>query len=61
VCGGKKKMGGYWTGVSGSWGDVEEEVGEGGDGDLVGAMKVLDERGIRRAMRGLGREGRRRV
>ena len=54
-------MGGYWTGVSGSWGDVEEEVGEGGDGDLVGAMKVLDERGIRRAMRGLGREGRRRV
>ena len=60
MCGGKKK-GGYWTGVNGSWGDVEEDVGEGGDGDLVGAMKMLDERGIRRAMRGLGREGRRRV
>ncbi|OAX42753.1 hypothetical protein K503DRAFT_682620 [Rhizopogon vinicolor AM-OR11-026] len=58
VCGGKKK-GGYWAGVSGSWGDIEE--GEGGDGDLVDAMKRLDERGIRRAMRGLGREGRARV
>ncbi|OJA10850.1 hypothetical protein AZE42_06129 [Rhizopogon vesiculosus] len=58
VCGGKKK-GGYWAGVSGSWGDVEEA--EGGEGDLVDAMKRLDERGIRRAMRGLGREGRARV
>jgi pyrimidine and pyridine-specific 5'-nucleotidase len=64
VCGGKKKSG-YWAGVNGSWGDVEEleagEEGEGGDLDLVDAMKKLDERGIRRAMRGLGREGRKRV
>lgn len=56
VCGGRKR--GYWDGVS--WGDVEEdETAEGGD--LVNAMKKLDERAIRRAMRGLGREKRGRV
>jgi pyrimidine and pyridine-specific 5'-nucleotidase len=46
-------------------GDVRElEAGEGGDGgnlDSVDAMKKLDEKGIRRAMRGLGREGRKRL
>jgi pyrimidine and pyridine-specific 5'-nucleotidase len=36
-----------------------DETAEGGD--VVGAMKKLDERGVRRAMRGLGREGRGRV
>ncbi|KAJ8584677.1 hypothetical protein M405DRAFT_845010, partial [Rhizopogon salebrosus TDB-379] len=63
VCGGKKRSG-YWVGVNGSWGDVEElEAGEGvegGDLDLVDAMKKLDEKGIRRAMRGL-REGRKKM
>ena len=59
MCGGKKK-GGYWSGVNASWGNVE--LGEGGEGgDLVHAMKGLDERGIRKAIRGLGREGRARV
>ncbi|KAG1853269.1 hypothetical protein C8R48DRAFT_611202 [Suillus tomentosus] len=56
VCGGRKR--GYWDGVS--WGDVEgDETAEGGD--LVNAMKKLDERAIRRAMRGFGREKRGRV
>ncbi|KAG2360790.1 hypothetical protein BDR07DRAFT_1288705 [Suillus spraguei] len=56
VCGGRKK--GYWDGVS--WGNVEEnETTEGSD--LVDAMKKLDERAVRRAMRGLGKEGRGRV
>ncbi|KAG2136979.1 WD40-repeat-containing domain protein [Suillus bovinus] len=56
VCGGRKR--GYWDGVS--WGDVEEdETGEGGN--LVDAMKQLNEKGIRRAVRGLGREGRGRL
>jgi hypothetical protein len=55
----------YCAGVNGSWEDVEElEAGEGGEGwdsDLVDAMKKLDEKGVRRAMRGLRREGRKRV
>ncbi|KAG1894204.1 uncharacterized protein F5891DRAFT_1063239 [Suillus fuscotomentosus] len=56
VCGERKR--GYWDGVS--WGNVEgDETAEGGD--LVNAMKKLDERAIRRAMRGLGREKRGRV
>lgn len=58
VCGGRKR--GYWDGVN--WGHLEgegDETAEGGD--VVGAMKKLDERGVRRAMRGLGREGRGRV
>ena len=46
-------------------GDVKElEAGvgvEGEDLDLVDAVKKLDEKGISRAMRGLGREGRKRV
>ncbi|KAG2346477.1 hypothetical protein BDR05DRAFT_878067 [Suillus weaverae] len=58
VCGGRKR--GYWDGVS--WGNVEREGDETVEGgDLVNAMKTLDERGVRRAMRGLGREGRGRV
>ncbi|KAG1780026.1 hypothetical protein EV702DRAFT_1211711 [Suillus placidus] len=58
VCGGRKR--GYWDGVS--WGDVEREEDETAEGgDLVNAMKKLDERGVRRAMRGLGREGRGKV
>ncbi|KAG1855198.1 hypothetical protein DFJ58DRAFT_906114 [Suillus subalutaceus] len=58
VCGGRKR--GYWDAVS--WRNVEgegDETAEGGD--LVDAMKKLDERGVRRAMRGLGREGRGRI
>ena len=47
--------------LNGSWGGVEEleagEGGEGGDLDLVDAMKKLDEKGVKRAMRGLGRDG----
>jgi pyrimidine and pyridine-specific 5'-nucleotidase len=57
VCGRRKR--GYWDGVS--WGDVEGEGEAAEGGDLVDAMKKLDERGVRRAMRGLGREGRGRV
>ncbi|KAG1758393.1 hypothetical protein EDD22DRAFT_784016 [Suillus occidentalis] len=58
VCGGRKK--GYWDGVN--WGHLEGEGDETAEsGDVVGAMKKLDERGVRRAMRGLGREGRGRV
>jgi pyrimidine and pyridine-specific 5'-nucleotidase len=64
VYGGKKKSE-YCAGVNGSWEDVEEledgEGGEGWDSDLVDAMKKLDEKGLRRSMRGLRREGRKRV
>ena len=37
------------------------EGGEGGDLDFVDAMKKLDEKGVKQAMRGLGREGWKRV
>ena len=37
------------------------EAGEGGEGRDLDAMKKLDEKGVKRAMRGLGREGWKRV
>jgi len=33
------------------------EAGEGGEGRDLDAMKKLDEKGVKRAMRGLGRDG----
>jgi pyrimidine and pyridine-specific 5'-nucleotidase len=60
VCVVAKEKSEYYAGVNGSWEDVEElEAGEGGEGwdsDLVDAMKKLDEKGVRRAVRGLRTE-----
>ena len=73
VCGGRRRRG-YWDGYRDEDGD-ESDMGEGGEGEfgevLVKALKgrvkgkgkgnAFSEKEVRRALRGLGREGRMRL
>lgn len=55
VCGGKKKRG-YWSGYRG-----DDDEGDGGDVDLVMALKSFNETEVRRAVRAMSRDDRMRL